>query len=361
VGLVLADVSVGHPAPGLGGRHLVLLIGMVFATLAWLAWLPPDRVDVRVILAVLVAGVVGGGLAGVVSPHTSALLLPTVIAMLAGSSLPPLEAAGVAACGLITLGAGSLVITTSGFSFLGACLAVVGGLLVGLWRRQFRLRAEQAELLAVQTQRAEAEHIRAQVLDERTRIAREIHDILAHTLGGLVIQLDAADAILGDGRDIDRGRDLVEEARRLAGEGLQETRRAVAALRTDPVAVPEALAELAGGNGHVHHQVDGSPRPLSPNASLAIYRTAQEALTNARKHAPEAPVTMKLSFEKEAAVLRVTNPTLSGPAAGERSRLAATGGGYGLSGLKERAELAGGTLHAGPSEEGWVVEVRVPA
>jgi signal transduction histidine kinase len=104
-----------------------------------------------------------------------------------------------------------------------------------------------------------------------------------------------------------------------------------------------------------------SVTPLSPNASLAIYRTAQQARTNARKHAPEAPVTMKLSFEKEAAVLRVTNPTLSRPPAGERSRLAATGGGYGLSGLKERAELAGGTLHAGPSEDGWVVEVRVPA
>lgn len=361
VALILADVCLGRPSPGLAGQHLVLLIGMAVAALAWVAWLPPGKVGNRAVVAVLAAGIVGGGLAAVVSPDTSALTLPAVVAVLAGSSLPLLEAFGVAGCGLVTLGAASLAVTGSGFSILGGCLAVAGGLAAGLWRGQYRLRAEQAELLAAQTQRAQAEHVRAQVLDERTRIAREIHDILAHTLGGLLVQLDAADAVLDDGRDMERGRGLVQGARRLAVAGLQETRQAVTALRTDPVAVPEALAALADGNGRVHQRVDGIPRPLGADASLALYRTAQEALTNARKHAPDAPVEMVLSFEEETAVLVVTNPAPSGSGGGDPSGLAATGGGFGLSGLKERAELAGGTLYAGPSEDGWKVELRMPA
>lgn len=369
---VLGGVTTGQPSPGLTGRHLVLLIGLVVAAAAWLAWLPPGRVDERVIVAVLATGMVGGGLASVISPNTSALALPAVLAMLAGGALPSLQAAGVTACGVVTLVAGGLSINSSGSSLFGASVAVVGGLIVGLWRRQYRLRAEQAEQLAVQTKRAEGERVRAQVLDERARIAREIHDILAHTLGGLVIQLDAADAVLGDGSDIDKGRNLVGGARRLAVEGLRETRQCVAALRADPVAVPEALAALAEGDSHVRHQVTGSPRQLSPDVGLAVYRTAQEALTNARKHAaPDAPVDIFLSFEEQAVALRVTNPLPAQPAAGDAlspattggdaSSLAGTGGGYGLLGLRERAELLGGTLQAGPSGGSWLVELRVPA
>ena len=208
--------------------------------------------------------------------------------------------------------------------------------------------------------RSEGRHTLAQVLCERARIAREIHDILSHTLGNLFIQLDAAEALLCEGGDADRGRLLVGEARRLAAEGLEETRRAITALRSGPVAMPEALATLTRGDGRVSQKVTGTPRELRPDAGLALYRTAQEALANARKHAPGAPVTITLSFEDQAAVIQVTNPTPC--SAGTRScPLAATGGGYGLHGLRERAELLGGTLRAGPSEGGWLVELRVPA
>lgn len=363
LGLVLADVWLGRPAPGLSGRHLVLLVGSILAALAWLAWLP-ERVDERVRVPVLVVGIVGGSLASLVSPNTAAGALPAVIGLLAGSSMAGPEAAGVAACGLATLGVGSLVVTSPGFSLLGTSLAVAGGLLAGLWRGQYRLRAEQAELVATQTQRAEQEHVRAQVLDERARIAREIHDILAHTLGGLVVQLDAADALLGEGDDPAGGRRLVEGARRLAVEGLEETRQAIAALRTDPVDLPEALAALTAGDGRrgqVSYELRGTPRRLASEASLAVYRTAQEALANARKHAPGAAVAMTLSFEEQAAVLRVANATPPGAPAGHPADpLATTGGGYGLNGLTERAELLGGTLHAGSCEDGWAVELTVP-
>ena len=364
LGLVLASIWLGRPAPGLSGKHLVLLVGCVLAALVWLAWLPAERVDERIRVPVLVVGMVGGCVASLISPNSVATALPAAIGILAGTSLSVLEAAGVAACGLITLWAGSLVVTSPGSALLGTSLAVVGGLLAGLWRGQYRLRAEQAELAAIQTQRAEQEHIRAQVLDERARIAREIHDILAHTLGGLVVQLDAADALLGEGDDPEGGRRLVGGARRLAVEGLEETRQAIAVLRTDPVDLPEALAVLAVGDGRrgrVSYELRGTPRQLAPEASLAVYRTAQEALANTRKHAPGAAVAMTLSFEEQAAVLRVANDTPPGAPAGHPTDpLAATGGGYGLNGLTERAELLGGTLHAGPSEDGWVVELKVP-
>jgi signal transduction histidine kinase len=369
LGLVLADIWLGHPVPGLTGRRLVLLAGLILAGLAWLAWLP-ERVDERIRMPVLIAGIVGGALASLISSNSAAVSLPAVIALAAGSSFGLLEGAVVAACGLITLGIGSLVVTSPGFSLLGTSLAVVGGLLAGLWRAQYRLRAEQAELAAVQTQRAEQEHVRAQVLDERTRIAREIHDILAHTLGGLLVQLDAADALLGEGQDPEGGRHLVGEARHLAVAGLDETRQAIAALRADPVDLPDALRALStadGQRGNVSYELRGTPRRLSPEAGLAVYRTAQEALANARKHAPGAAVAVTLSYGEGETVLRVANGGPPGaPGSHPAGPLAATGGGYGLGGLAERAELLGGTLRAGPvplrgeDGQGWAVELKVP-
>ncbi len=237
----------------------------------------------RVRVPVLVAGMVGACLAALVSPGTAATALPIAVGVMAGSSSAVPEGAGVAACGLLTLAVGSQVATFPGFSLLGASAAVVGGLLAGLWRSQYRLRAEQAELAAIQAQRAEQEHVRAQVLDERARIAREIHDILAHTLGGLVVQLDAADALLGEGDDPEAGRRLVGGARRLAVEGLEETRQAIAALRADPVDLPEALAALAAGDGRrgqiarALHAAAGGQAILDPAVQARLVAAAGPA------------------------------------------------------------------------------------
>jgi signal transduction histidine kinase len=365
-GLLLADLSLGHPAPGLSGKHLVLLVGSVLAALTWIAWLPAERTAPWIRVPVLTVGMVGACLAALVSPGTAATALPLAIGVMAGSSFTVLEGAWVAACGLVTLVAGSMVVTSRGFSLLGACASVVGGLLAGLWRSQYRLRAEEAELAAAQTQRAEQEHIRAQVLEERTRIAREIHDILAHTLGGLVVQLDAADALLGEGADREGGRRLVGGARRLAVKGLEEARQAITALRTDPVDLPEALATLTSGDsrrGRISYEVRGTPRRLAPDVGLAVYRTAQEALANARKHAPGAAVAVTLSFGERTTGLRVVNgapPDAPGAALDPGEPLAATGGGYGLTGLTERAELLGGTLLASQDGDDWVIELTVP-
>ena len=153
------------------------------------------------------------------------------------------------------------------------------------WRR-----ARAAQALVEQTQQTEAASRRAAALDERTRIAREIHDVLAHALGGLTVQLEAAELLLAERGDLDGALERIRLCRRTAREGLEEARRAVAALRTDAPPLPESLAGLIeshreqGSSGEL--VIEGAARELAPEVSLALMRTVQEALTNARRHAP---------------------------------------------------------------------------
>ncbi len=106
--------------------------------------------------------------------------------------------------------------------------------------------------------------------------------------------------------------------------------------------------------------VAGTSRRLDPAAGLALFRVAQEALTNARKHAPGALVSIDLCFDRGTTVLEVVNG-LPPDGGGGSGWLGATGGGFGLQGMRERIELLGGDLRAGPSETGWSVRAAVPA
>ena len=114
----------------------------------------------------------------------------------------------------------------------------------------------------------------------------------------------------------------------------------------------------ADGDAVIDLELIGEPRPVGAEAALTAYRTAQEALTNARKHAPGEPVTVGLTFASAALEVRVVNPL---PAADDAGPLARAGAGYGLTGLRERAALAGGTLTAGPEDGQWSVHLRIPA
>jgi signal transduction histidine kinase len=108
----------------------------------------------------------------------------------------------------------------------------------------------------------------------------------------------------------------------------------------------------------VNFTVTGEPRPLPEQAQLVAYRTAQEGLTNTRKHAPGQPATVGLGFEDGEVTVSVVNPL---PPDGDTTPLAATGAGAGLTGLRERAALAGGTLEAGPADGTWRVDLTIPA
>jgi signal transduction histidine kinase len=259
------------------------------------------------------------------------------------------------------IGVGALVVATSAVDsptvlIAEGAVAVVVGLMIGASRRQYAQRTLQAEQLLAERVRADAERDRAAALAERNRIGREVHDVLAHSLGALSVQLDAADALLESGDDSTRARELVQRARRLAVQGLEETRQAVHALRDEPVALAEQLASLAARDD-AELVVAGAPRPLAPDAGLALYRAAQEAVTNARKHAPGAPVSIHLNFDLHSTTLTVTNGLC--PDAVE-SELRTTGGGFGLQGMRERIELLGGQVVAEPSSMGFTVAVAVP-
>ena len=142
--------------------------------------------------------------------------------------------------------------------------------------------------------------------------------------------------------------------RRLVDEGLTETRRAVRALRTDAPPLPDALAALLDDRPGAL-TVSGEPYALAPAAGLALLRVAQEAVTNAAKHANGNPPTITLDYTDTGVELRVEN-TLPHAVAVERPD---TAGGYGLAGMHERLRLIDGELHAGPAGDRWVVRAQV--
>ncbi|GAA1818949.1 sensor histidine kinase [Actinomadura chokoriensis] len=207
------------------------------------------------------------------------------------------------------------------------------------------------------TRRAEAANA---VLAERSHLAREIHDILAHSLSAQIVHLEGARLLLSRDGDRVQALDRVERARNLARSGLEETRRALATLRGEVPEPREVLAELAeefyASTGRpCDVQVTGSPRELSPQAGLAVVRTAQEALTNVRKHAPGARARVILRYLPGKVELEVTD------SGGTESVIELNGGGYGLVGMRERAELIDGTLVTGPDGKGFRVSLQVPA
>lgn len=194
--------------------------------------------------------------------------------------------------------------------------------------------------------------------DERARLAREVHDVLAHTLSALSVQLEGARMLLEERPGDPRALAIMSRAQRLVAAGLAETGQAVAALRGDVPRGPEALRRLAEefeleSGIACRFEVEGTPAPLSAEASLALYRGAQEALTNVRKHAAATDVTVRLRYGGHGAELTVEDRGETKPS------LASSG--YGLTGIRERTELLGGRLDAGPTPDGFRVRLSVPA
>ncbi|MGY0019211.1 sensor histidine kinase [Streptomyces sp. YJ-C3] len=222
-----------------------------------------------------------------------------------------------------------------------------------------RLDAEargSAQRLLVQERAARAAEAESAALAERSRIAREIHDVLAHSLSAQLVHLEAARLLIERGADRDQILDRVVAARGMARDGLAETRHALSALRGDMTPLEDFLQELVASSDGASLAVSGTRRPLPAEASQAVRRVAQEALTNVRKHAPGATARMRLEYGVGEVALEIRDSGASRP----QGELTVSGSGYGLLGMRERAELLGGTLEAGPYEEGFVVTLKVP-
>jgi signal transduction histidine kinase len=278
-----------------------------------------------------------------------------VAAVAAGSELDTGPAVAIGTIGVLAIEISALLFGFSARTDLGWPLLVIVGLLVGRNRRDARIQRAQGAALAAQALQTRSEQQRAATLDERSRMAREIHDLLAHTVGALGIQLATVHAILTDTGDVERAARLVDQARRLAGTGLQESRQAIHALRADIPPLPQSLANLAESHQHQHHTpveliVSGNPRPLAADANLA--------LTNTAKHAHTAAVVVTLHYGPGQTTMTVRNDLNA-----RRHSTSSEGlnGGYGLAGMRERLLLIGGSLTAGPAGNCWTVEAQVPA
>ena len=194
-------------------------------------------------------------------------------------------------------------------------------------------------------------------IEERNRLARELHDSLGHYLSVIHVQLEAARTLFD--RDPRRAAQALATSERLTREGLDDVRRSVAALRARHVQQPlsEAVGELvrehAASGVAAELAVIGTPRPASPPVELALYRAAQEALTNSRKHAQATCVRIELAYEADRIRLSVED---DGRGTAEPT------GGFGLLGVRERARLAGGQLTIkSAAGAGFALAIEVPA
>jgi signal transduction histidine kinase len=364
---------------GSGALGIAIAVTLAVSTVAGVTWLLAEGRPRLWLGALAVMGAAGGALAGLSSLST-AIAIAFMVAISAGARLPAEASLGVVAETIAAFLIAGLASGAPPQAVVGWSAGFIGLWAFGLTRRAYLFRAVEAEQALEQARRAHAAETQAAALAERARIAREIHDVLAHALAAVSVNLQAAEGLLDalpeKGPEVERIVECVERASALTKEGMAEARRAILALRDDPPAPDypgagqpaggqlavrlRALADehRAAGDAAVEFTVTGTPRPLGADAALTAFRTAQEALTNARKHAPGQPASLTLSYPPDGMTLLVSNPL---PAPDGATPLARAGAGYGLTGLRERAALAGGTLSSGPSGGRWEVCLRLPA
>lgn len=367
--LVVWTVFASSHAPGSTGRGLVTSLALACACVGWLMWALWPRGERLGMTGPYVMAAAGGVLIGA-SPDSGASAFVFVGVAAAGVRTPLREAAGVLVVGVLALGISTLVYDNGGLGFLAFALGFTATLFGAANARGSLQRAEQAELLLVESQRSHEEQVRVARLEEQARIAREIHDVLAHALAGLSIQLEATASLIEQGANREVLLTRVRRAHELARDGLRETRRAVGALRGDTASVTDRLQALvdeyrAGGEGLAGLSIAGDASRLEGPVAEAVCRVAQESLTNVRKHARGADVSITLDAGSDSGqdvVLVVADENAGADPAppGPGEPLSRMGGGFGLQGMRERAELLGGTLSAGSDGSGWRVELRLP-
>ena len=371
VAAVVISGEQGHPAPGLAGVRLGITVAIAVCAVAAAVGVNPRWAERGLADQALVIGLLGGGgvALAALQPHGATGLAATLAVWIAAVRLPArlavtasvaVTAALATAVALTQHPAAQPAIAVSLFCLL---LAVTGRFI-----RRSRESQDQTELLMAQLQDAREAEAVAAALAERGRIAGELHDVLAHALSGLAIQLQGARKLAGAEGASAGLRAAIERSADLAKEGLADARQAVGALRGDQLPTVSQLSALIADfrrdtGTDVSVAIEGDPRPLPAEADLALYRGAQEALTNIARYAPGAVAAVTVRYAPGCTVLTVRNSASprhegAGPGAG---LLAGAGGGHGLATMRERAQRAGGTARSGPQDGGWLVEVEVPA
>lgn len=352
-----------RPAPGGQGEALGVAVGLIVfcgATMAAM-WLTQAgsaaQLAVLVIAVVSAAALIGlqGNDAAFLGVFPAVCLAALILPVRLSALIAGLAAAAVSAAWLANGRAPIAGIVLNDFGILAFFL-------LSLFARRLRESNQRADLLLAELEQTRAAQAQAAALAERQRLAREMHDVLAHSLSGLVLNLEGARLLAAQGGADSQVGEAIDRAHRLAKTGLEEARRAIGMLRDDALPGPERLAGLAAefeaGTGMPCKVAvtGGSKQDLGTDGRLTFYRVTQEALTNIRKHAHADRVEIHLAYEPSGTRLTIEDfgSCRDRPAPADET-------GYGLTGMKERAELLGGTLTAGPTGGGFLVELWVPA
>ena len=365
--LVVVPALTTRPRPSLHGAGIAVSIGIAGFAAAFAAVQVQIRRtqagDTRVLpLAVALAGMALGGVVLVVAqPGGTAGFVLGLVGYVAGARLPwrlglgLLGSAGLAVVVALAARDPRPAIAIGTTILLAALLFVVARLSTSA-----RLERERAELASAELEDARERELEAVAVAERGRIARDLHDVLAHSLSGLSIQLEGARLLAEREGSSDALQDLLVRSRSLAADGLGEARRALGVLRGEAVPgaadLPALIESFQGSGVEIALSVSGAPRDLAADTGLTLYRAAQEALTNVVRHSGARAAGVELEYTAAAVRLSVTDPGGTG-----RTPLASAGSGYGLSAMRERAESLGGRMSAGPAGDGYRVSVELPA
>jgi signal transduction histidine kinase len=358
--LVLSVPAVVHAVAN--GELAISLAVLPFATVP-LLW---RREHAEAVLAVLVAALAVAVLAGRSAPGNVGVMFGLYASALYGGerlrALSGFVVGGTSVAAFVLLvvtGRARLAPHVTAALVFGAATAWVLGE-VARTRRAYLAALEER---AARLERERDEHARRAIEEERMRIARELHDVVAHTLTTINVRAAAAAERLGPGEP----RTALEKIEQASHDAIGELRAILGVLRDPdgseapraPVPGVENIAELVrrtrDGGVDVGLEVSGERPPhLSDAVSLAAYRIVQESLTNAQRHAPRAAVRVCLDYDASRLSIAVENDAAAPPAGNGATP------GIGIAGMRERATAIGGTLHAGQIEDRFRVRAELP-
>ena len=294
--------------------------------------------------------------------YWASIVAGLVTAYTAAAHLRPRPAALALACLYAAIAVSAL--GSSGLLWGG--ILIGGAALAGFALRDRRRHASQLAELAYQLELARDENARAAVAGERTRIARELHDVVAHSVSVMVVQAGAAEEVLG--ADPGKAREPLRSVQDTGRQALIEMRRLLGVLRTDDggaaLAPQPGLHQVSALAAHVREagvavelRVEGARDEVPAGVDLAAYRIVQEALTNVLKHAGASHAVVRVGYRPDAIELEVLDDG-HGPLGSDHD---GTGPGQGLIGMRERASLYGGLVEAQPrTGGGFAVRARLP-
>ena len=375
VAVVVTLSAQTHPAPGLRGAGPGVAVTLAVYAAAVLTAVSVRWARRGAVAQAAVSLLIGGcGVAlAALQPNGPVAIAASMGVWIAAVRLPPGPAAAVA--GAITAALAVAVGLTAHPAVQSAITATLLCLLLavtGQFIRRGRESQDRTELLLAQLQDAREGEAAAAALAERSRIAGELHDVLAHSLSGLAIQLQGARKLAGREAASEGLRAAIERSAELTKAGLADARQAVSALRGEQLPTLDQLAALVEDfrrdtGSPATLRIDGTSRPLPAEASLALFRGAQEALTNITRYAPGATTAVTVTYQAGRTVLTVedhlpgTGADVTTAAESRAGLLADAGGGHGLAAMRERTQRLGGAARAGPTAGGWLVELEVPA